>query len=283
VRHARRQGVAVPAAADINHDPRFGVVARVEGRTVQVGTAAFLANQGLHRDPHALARADYEAEQGNALAYVAIDGQLAGYFAFQDAPRRESAQVVTWLRAHGVPTIHLVTGDGMRSATITGRAVGITDLHADALPSDKAQVVERLRTDGHVVAFVGDGLDDAAAMAMADASITFAIADAVTQQTADVVLLERDLRGVIRAIELARARDAMVDQNLTLTRLANPLIAFGAATGRLDATASAALSAVAASLVEANSLRPLFLRRQRHPRLAAPAVPHRENTRVAPA
>jgi P-type Cu2+ transporter len=259
-RRARRQGLVPPATTQLEHVARQGVIARVNDREVRVGNVRFLTDAGIPRDPATIARATALGEAGNAIVYVVVDGQLVGLLAYQDAPRRESAGVVGWLRGHGVPTVHLVTGDARFGAVPAALAAGIAeaDLHYNALPEDKAAVVEALQRAGRRVAFVGDGIDDAPALAMADVSISFLHGADAAQATADVVLLDRDLRGLVHAIELSRASLGIIRQNLRFVRLSNFLIVALAVVGRLDPAATALFSTGGAALVEVNSLRPLL-------------------------
>jgi Cu2+-exporting ATPase len=264
VRRARQQGLAPPTAAHVEHVARQGVIARVDDHDVRVGNVRFLAEAGISREPAVIARATALGNAGNAIVYVVVDGRLVGLLAYQDAPRRESAGVVSWLRAHGVPTIRLVTGDARFGAVPAALATGIpeSDVHFDALPEDKAAVVEALQRDGHRVAFVGDGIDDAPALAMADVAISFTHGANAAQATADVVLLDPDLRGLVHAIELCRASLGIIQQNLRVVRLSDALIVALAVAGRLDPAATTLASTAGAALVEINSLRPLLAPRR---------------------
>jgi Cu2+-exporting ATPase len=280
VRRAHRQGLVPPVAAHAEHVARQGVIARVDGHHVRVGSLRFLAEAGIARDPAVIARATALGEAGNAIVYVVVDGQLVGLLAYHDPPRRESAAVASWLRGHGVPIIRLVTGGARFGAEPAALATGIAenDVHYDALPEDKAAVVEALQREGHRVAFVGDGIDDAPALAMSDVSISFTHGADAAQATADVVLLDLDLRGLIHAIELCRASLGIIGQNLRVVRISNLVLVALSVAGRLDPAATALTSAGTTSLVEMNSLRPLLAPRQmghhhRHPAQASAPRP----------
>jgi Cu2+-exporting ATPase len=264
LRQARRRGLELPPAHDVQHVARLGVIARVDGREVRVGNVRFLAESGLERDDATLAHATRLGTSGNAVVYVVVDGQIAGLIAYQDMPRRESAAVVRWLRTHGLPTIHLVTGDGPWATYPSAQATGIADgdVHTDALPEEKARVVETLQRQGHLVAFVGDGIDDAPALAMADVSVSFRHGAEVAQEMADVVLLDHDLQGLVHAIELARAGLGIVRQNNAFVYVADAVVAALAATGRFDPATSALISTAGTAVVAANSLRPLLAPRR---------------------
>src|SRR5262249_4548845 len=173
VRHARRLRVALPVPESMEVSPRLGVLAEVDGHRVRVGSYRFLAEAGFRMD-QADAHTSRLRHEGQSAAWVAVDDALVGFIAYHDPPRVESAAVVAWLRAHGVPEIHLATGDGPMGAQAVARALDITEVHAAALPEDKAAVVQQLQQAGHVVIVVGDGVDDAPALALANVSVSLA-------------------------------------------------------------------------------------------------------------
>src|SRR5262249_43743063 len=180
--------------------------------------------------------------------------------AYHDPPRVESAAVVAWLRAHGVPEIHLATGDGPMGAQAVARALDITEVHAAALPEDKAAVVQQLQQAGHGGLGGGDGVDDAPALALANVSVSLAHGADIARETADVVLLEPRLTGLVRAIELSREALGLVRENLFLVGLPNGVALVLGLAGRLSPVAARLLSDSSTLLAAANSLRPLLTR-----------------------
>jgi Cu2+-exporting ATPase len=166
--------------------------------------------------------------------------------------------VVGWLRAHGVDEILLVTGDEPAAAAAVAGQLGIDKVHASALPHDKVAIVRELQRLGHVVAVVGDGINDSPALALADVSISMRHGADVAREAADIVLMEPHLWGVARAIELSRRSVGLIRENLVVVGVPNAVamaLAAGGAIGPLGATI---LSNGSTILAAANSLRPLM-------------------------
>jgi P-type Cu2+ transporter len=255
VRYARARGIAIPERERGEYVPRLGMLATVQGHEVRVGSARFLAEAGLGVE-NAMAAA--LAAQGYSVVYVGVDAALAGLIAYHDPARAESAGVVRWLLAHGVREVHLVTGDSPAAARALAKRLGIAHVHAGALPDDKAALVRALQRRGCVVAMVGDGFDDALALVQADVSVSLAHGADIAQETADVVLLERDLMGLVRAIEWCRFSRGLIRENFLLVTAPNTIALLLAATGRVSPVVARLLSDGSTLLAAANSLRPLF-------------------------
>jgi P-type Cu2+ transporter len=255
VRHARARGIAIPTAERDEYIPRLGMLATVQGRQVRVGSARFLAEAGLAVE-HPTATA--LAKQGYSVVYVGVDTALAGLIAYHDDARAESAGVVRWLLAHGVREVHMVTGDAPAAAQALARRLGIAHVHASLLPNDKAALVRTLQRRGRVVAMVGDGFDDTPALVQADVSLSLAHGADVARETADVVLLQRDLMSLVRAIEGCRFSRGLIRENLLLVAVPNAVVLVLAATGRVTPVVARLLSDGSTLLAAANSLRPLF-------------------------
>ena len=258
VRHARERGLHLPECENGEYIARLGMLATVRGQQVRVGSARFLAEAGFVVER---AEAAALAAEGYSVAYVGVDSTLAGLIAYHDPARAESAAVVQWLLAHGVREVHLVTGDGPSAAQALARRLGIAHVHPSLLPDDKAALVARLQRQGYVVAMVGEGLDDAPALVHADVSVSLAHGADVTREAADVVLLQRDLMGLVRAIEWARRCRTLIRESLLLVALPNALAMLLAATGRVSPVVARLLSDGSTLLAAGNSLRPLIARR----------------------
>jgi Cu2+-exporting ATPase len=262
-RYARQHRASVPAPAAARHLALGGVTAVVEGHTVHVGTREFLRAAGVAL-PRQVPELAALGAAGYALSYVALDGTLVGALAYRDPPRPEAARLVHWLRAHGVAALHLATGDDEATALAVARAVGIPQVHARLLADDKAAVVRALQRRGHVVAFVGDDLDDRLAMQTADVSVALRHGAAATRELAEVELLHSHLLGIRRAIELARGARRIIQQNAALvsaTAVASLLLATSGALGPVGVRVVADASTLGAA---ANSLRPLLGPARRH-------------------
>jgi Cu2+-exporting ATPase len=255
VRHARAREITIPTPEQADYVPRLGMLATIQGRQVRVGSARFLAEVGIPVE-HAAATA--LAEQGYSVVYVGVDAALAGLVAYHDDARAEAAGVVRWLLAHGVREVHLVTGDAPAAAQALAGRLGIAHVHASLLPDDKAALVRALQQRGRVVAMVGDGFDDTPALVQADVSLSLAHGADVARETADVVLLERDLMGLVRAIEWCRFSRGLIRENFLLVAVPNAIALLLAATGRVTPVVARLLSDGSTLLAAGSSLRPLF-------------------------
>lgn len=199
---ARARGIAVAEVKDFAAEPGFGVRGVVGGAVVAVGALRFMRKLGVDAG---LAEADARALALGAcsLLYVAIDGRLAGLLAVADPIKDGSVEAVAALRDLGLHLV-MLTGDNPETARAVARSVGIDDVLAELLPADKARAVSDLQARGRKVAFVGDGINDAPALAQADAGIAIGTGTDIAVEAADVVLMSGDLRGAVNAIGLAR-------------------------------------------------------------------------------
>jgi cation-transporting ATPase V/Cu+-exporting ATPase len=231
-----------------------GVRATVAGAAVLVGRAALLAEEGI-AVPDALADAASRLEaEGKTAVFVARDGRARGVLAVADAPKEGAAAAVAALRRMGLDVV-MITGDNRRTAEAVARAVGIDRVLAEVTPGDKVAEVRRLQEEGHVVAMVGDGINDAPALVQADLGIAIGTGTDVAIESAGITLLGGDLMGVPTAIRLARRTFRTVRQNLAWAFAYNVAAIPLAAAGLLNpVVASAAMAASSVSVV-ANSLR----------------------------
>jgi Cu+-exporting ATPase len=176
----------------------LGVTGRVEGREVVVGSERLLTSRGI--DTAALGEAAAGmAGAGRTVAWVAIDGAAAGVIAIADPIKASSRDAVAALKRQGLDVV-LLTGDQERVAASVARATGIAHVIAGVLPEGKVAEVKRLQADGHVVAMVGDGVNDAPALAQADVGIAIGSGTDVAIEASDITLMRGDLRGVVQAI-----------------------------------------------------------------------------------
>jgi len=258
MRYARTHGVEPRGRRDWEYDIGLGVRATIDGRRVLVGSDRLLEREGVDLD-----RAGTGPEPpGASRVYVASDGDLLGTMAYADPLREESAEVLASLRARRGMEVHLLTGDRHETAEAVGAGLGIdpANTHAELFPEDKATVVRDLRTAGRTVAFVGDGVNDLPALAYADVSVSFGGATDVARETADVVLMDDDLRGLPEAVAIARQALRLINQNIGLVVGVN-LGAVGlAATGALGPVSAALIHNGSTIVTGANGLRPLARR-----------------------
>ena len=235
----RAQGLAVPAVQDAQALPGRGVQGTVEGRVLALGSTRLLRERGL--DAGALANEAQQLEQsGRTVSWLLASDRVLGLLAFGDSVKPTAAAAIARLNALGIQTL-MLTGDNRGAAQAVGQALGITRVQAEMLPEHKAQVVQRERDAGQVVAFVGDGLNDGPALAAASCGFAMAGGADVATETADITLMRGDLRLVADALDLSRRTSAKIRQNLwwafgynalgiplAALGLLNPVIAGGA-------------------------------------------------------
>ncbi len=259
--HPLAAAIVAGAGSDFTHAASFtshagyGIEARVDGRDVRVGTAAFLQKNAVPLTPGAggeLARLEAE---GKTAVLVAVGTHEAGILAVADTVRETSKAAVARLRGMGLQ-VSLLTGDNPRVAAAVAAEVGITEIEAGVLPGGKADAVKRRQRSGGVfVAMVGDGVNDAPALAQADLGIAMGRATDVALEAADITLLRSDLNGVADAILLSRRTLKIIKQNLFWAFIFNavgiPLAAFG----HLSPVLAALAMAFSSVSVVTNSLR----------------------------
>lgn len=209
---ASARGLALPAAEGFEAVPGHGAAATVEGRPVAVGADRYMRSLGL--DPSAFAEtAARLGEDGKSPLYAAIDGRLAAIIAVSDPVKPSTPEAIRALHALGLK-VAMVTGDNRGTAEAIARRLGIEEVAAEVLPEGKVAAVQRLGAGGRRVAFVGDGINDAPALAAADVGIAIGTGTDIAIESADLVLMSGDLRGVATAIALSQAVIRNIKQNL---------------------------------------------------------------------
>jgi heavy metal translocating P-type ATPase len=203
-RYARDNGIEAPDAelGSESYAIGRGLSARVRGQRVLVGSARMMADHGLRATRGTMAMQAHESAGASSI-FVAVDGEVAAVIGYSDAPRRESRDVVRALSAGGRRQIVLLSGDARASVEAVARSIGIDQAFAEMLPEDKAEKIRALQRQGKVVAMIGDGINDAPALAVADVGISLDGGTDVALETADVVLLEGGLRKLPDAFEVA--------------------------------------------------------------------------------
>jgi Cu+-exporting ATPase len=212
LREAARRGLATIDPDSFRAEPGRGVEARVAGQEVLVGTRALMEDRGVDPTPLADRAARLERMAMTAL-WVAVDGRAVGLVGVADAVKEGSRSAVSALRSMGL-TVVMLTGDNRSTAEAIAAEVGIDDVRAEVLPDRKADVVAELRAAGARVAMVGDGINDAPALASADVGIAIGTGADVAMEAADVTLMRGDLRSVPQALALSGATMRTIKQNL---------------------------------------------------------------------
>jgi Cu+-exporting ATPase len=209
---AERRGLTLPATDSFEAVPGFGVSASVEGRKVDVGADRFMRKLGLDVAIFADAAARLGAD-GKTPLYAAIDGKLAAIIAVADPIKGSTPEAIAALHALGLKVV-MITGDNRKTAQAIARRIGIDEVEAEVLPEGKVEAVKRLRQIHGRIAFVGDGINDAPALAEADIGIAIGTGTDIAIESADVVLMSGDVRGVVSAIALSKATIRNIGQNL---------------------------------------------------------------------
>jgi Cu+-exporting ATPase len=212
VRGAKDRGLT-PAEADaFEAVSGSGIRARVEGRKLLVGSRRFLSESGISEDGLA-PRGEELAREGKIPIFVAVNGEIAGLVTVADVVRDESREAIGRLHSLGLE-VAMVTGDNRRTAEAIALELGVDRVVAEVRPEDKANEVKRLQAEGKIVGMVGDGINDAPALAQADVGVAIGTGTDVAMEAADLTLISGDVRGVARAIELSKATVRNIKQNL---------------------------------------------------------------------
>ena len=217
VQAAQTRGIAVPDPDAIETLPGLGVRARADGHEVLVGRARLLAEHGVKLGTEAEARADALAAPGRTVIAIATGQQPTGLLVLEDTVRPEARATIDRLTSLGIRTV-LVTGDNQRTADRIAQELGIREVHAQVLPQQKGEIVQRLQGEGRKVAFVGDGVNDGPALAVADVGVAMGLAGTdVAIETASIALLSDDLLKLPHLLSLSRRAIRAIRQNLAFS------------------------------------------------------------------
>jgi P-type Cu+ transporter len=223
VHEARGRQLGLPPVNKFESVTGQGVAAEIEGHVVLAGTRTFLYDRGvdvsLLDDDAAALRGE-----GHTIVFAGIDGHAAGLFAVSDRIKETTRDALAALRREGIRVV-MMTGDNRATAEAVANAVGIpsSDVHAEALPTDKRDLVRRLESQGRVVVMAGDGINDAPALAAATVGIAMGTGTDVAIESAGITLVKGDLRGILRALHLSRATMRNIRQNLFLAFIYNAI------------------------------------------------------------
>ncbi|MCK9516923.1 MAG: cation-translocating P-type ATPase [Ottowia sp.] len=238
-----------------------GITARVDGQQVLIGNLALLQQYGVADTVGAHDRAQQLAEQGRTPMIVAVGEQVLGVIAVADEIRRDAAAMVAELHRAGVKKVIMLTGDVKPVADAVAAATGIDEVYAGLLPEDKLEIVARLQRAGHVVAMVGDGVNDAPALATADVGVAMGAAgSAVAVETADIALMGDDLLKLPQAIAMARRTLANIRQNMVVALATVTLLLAGVLMGGVTMALGMLVHEGSVLVVIANAMR--LLRRR---------------------
>ncbi|ABL01231.1 heavy metal translocating P-type ATPase [Pelobacter propionicus] len=248
VRSAEERGLTRIPATGFNAVPGYGIEALVDGQRILIGTALLMAERGLEVDQIAAHRL---ADEGKTPVFMAIDGTFSGIIAVSDPVKEGSHRAIERLHALSLEVI-MLTGDNQRTAEAIARQVAVDRVLAEVLPEGKNEEIKKLQVQGRIVAMVGDGINDAPALAQADVGIAMGNGTDVAMEAADITLVRGDLNGVVSSIALSRATITNIKQNLFFAFIYN-ILGIPLAAGALYPLTGWLLSPIIASLAMALS------------------------------
>ncbi len=254
VKHAKEQEIPLLPSESFHAVPGMGMKAMVEGKHVLVGKQALLEGEGVNVHPEIISQAHSLEAEGRTVVYVACGSELLGLITLMDSPRTDAGEAVRQLKGMGISVI-MITGDNESTAQAIGKSTGIDRVLSEVLPSGKAEEVEKLRAEGGRVAMVGDGINDAPALAAADVGMAMSAGSDIAIESADVVLMRSTLLSVAEAFTVAGRTFRIIKQNLFWAFFYNVAALPLAMTGVLSPIVAAGAMAMSSVTVVMNSLR----------------------------
>ena len=255
VEEARGRGIPFSRAGGVEARVGMGIVGEVDGQRVSVGSARLLREEGIPEEDIARVERRF-GDHARTVAWVAAGGRLLGAIAIADPVKEDARETLLELSRRGFRTV-MLTGDHEAVAAAVAEHLGIDVFRAGLLPADKVEAVRQLRADGHTVAFVGDGINDAPALKAADVGIAVGTGTDIAIEAADITLVQGDLRSVVRATKLSRATFRKIRENLFWAYVYNVVaipVAFLGLLHPVLAEAAMALSSISV-VTNANRLR----------------------------
>lgn len=221
VQGALERKISLEEVIDFQSVTGKGAKAKLAGRSIAIGNAAFLADLGiLHNEAESIVNP--LREEGQTVMFVAIDGKLSGIIGVADPIKKTSVEAIRILKNSGIKIV-MLTGDNQKTAHAVAKKVGADEVIAEVLPQEKAQIVKRLQAQGKTVAMAGDGINDAPALAQAHVGIAMGTGTDVAIKSAGITLIKGDLKGIVRARELSDKTIANIKQNLFFAFIYNAL------------------------------------------------------------
>ena len=271
VEAGRKQG-PLPTPEALDEHAGMGISARIEGRDVAAGNRRLMDKLGIELGSDGEAGLDRLLKAGQTPILVAADGRLVGLLGMSDMAREGATEAIARLRQIGIRRVVMLTGDQLGAAEAIAREVGITEVHAGLMPEDKLELIRRMKADGAHVAMVGDGINDAPALAAADTSIAMGAAGSdVAIETADIALLKDDLGKIPEAMAISRATLGNMRQNLVIALVTVAGLLAGVFSGDIHMAGGMLVHQLSVLIVIANGMR--LLRVPAAARSAAAAQP----------
>ncbi|MDO9574609.1 MAG: heavy metal translocating P-type ATPase, partial [Candidatus Contubernalis sp.] len=256
---AREKGIILDSTEAFEAVSGMGVKARVNGREVLLGNPKLLSSAGISLEDRMKEEVYRLENEGKTVVYLAVEGKPAGILAVADTLKDDAQWAVKYLKEKGLETV-MLTGDNQRTASAIAAQVGIDRVLSEVLPDEKEAEIRRLQEEGRKVAMVGDGINDAPALAQADVGIAIGTGTDIAIEASDITLIRGDLSSVVTALNLSRFTFNIIRQNLFWAFGYNTLAIPIAASGLLSPVIAAIAMAMSSISVLLNSLR---LKRQR--------------------
>jgi Cu+-exporting ATPase len=251
IKAASKAGLNVADADSFEAIPGHGVKASVDDKQILFGNRKLLKANNIHIEPIEDKLTKLE-EQGKTVMLLAVDGKIAGIVAAMDTPKDNAAEAISQLKTMGLE-VAMLTGDNERTAKAIAKQLGIDTVIANVLPWEKVNVIKKLQSDGKVVAMVGDGVNDAPALAQAHVGIAIGSGTDIAKETGGIILIKDDLRDVARGITLSKATMKKIKQNLFWAFIYNTVSIPIAAVGLLSPMIAAGAMAFSSLFVVSNS------------------------------
>ncbi len=271
VRAAKARRIVLAPAEDVLETPGLGISAKVDGQTVHVGNSKFLTDAGITTEQSTIDTARLQESRGQSAVFVAVDGRTAGAIFVSDEVRDGATGVVADLYKAGIGRVVMLTGDNAEAAGAIASSVGIKEFRHSLLPDHKLAIIDDLKAQGNVVMMVGDGINDAPALAKADVGIAMGLTGSgIALETSDVVLMSDQLDRISVSLRLGRSMLKVITQNLWLSAIINVTAIVLASTGLMGPVLGALWHNAGSVLVVANSAMLMTASRQQARETAPP-------------
>jgi Cd2+/Zn2+-exporting ATPase len=256
VNAAKQREIKLLEPSDFTAQPGFGVTASVSQKKVVVGNRALLVDRGIPWSAVLGAKVEALEDQGKTVIPVAVDGEVAGLLALTDTPRPQAVTVIAELKRLGVEQVVMITGDNSGTAAIIAHDLGVDRFYAGVLPQDKLQIIRDIQAQGKKVAYAGDGVNDAPALAAADIGIAMGVAGTdVALETADIGLMQDEIERIPYVLGLSRRTLKVIWQNVAFSMSVNILSVLLGVLGIIGPVVGALMHELSALPVLANSAR----------------------------
>jgi heavy metal translocating P-type ATPase len=254
----RKDEIEVPECEDVHYRIGYGVEARINGYYLHLGSERFLSENNIST-AQAAGHQRAMNQGGCSSLLMAIDGKLAGLIPYADQIRPESHEVISMLHNRGIKKSIMLTGDNGTVARAVAGKLGLTDIAAEMLPAQKAEFVQELKRKGHIVAMVGDGINDSPALSYADIGVAMKHGAEVTHESANIVLMEDSLWKLVQVLDISREGVALIKQNYAIVAVLNTLaLALVLPGGLISPQVTAVLSNGSAVVASLNGIRPIL-------------------------